>query len=115
MYMRKRIVMLAALLIMGIAAGMAQKAERGNRPDPSKQTEQMVTELGLNEDQAKQFKAVMEGMRPARSESGERPSREEMEKKRAEADAKIKAILTDEQYQKYQALRNSPKGKDKRR
>ena len=40
---------------------------------------------------------------------------EEMEKKRAEADAKIKAILTDEQYQKYQTLRNSPKGKDKRR
>ena len=62
------------------------------RPDPSKRIEQMVTDLGLNETQAKEFKAVMEEMRPNRDASGERPSREEMEKKRNEADAKLKKI-----------------------
>ena len=48
---------------------------------------------------------VMEEMRPNRDASGERPSREEMEKKRNEADAKLKKILTDEQYKKYQSMR----------
>ena len=47
----------------------------------------------------------MEEMRSNRNASGERPSREEMEKKRNEADAKLKKILTDEQYKKYQSMR----------
>ena len=91
-------------LFMGSAVCMAQD-NRGGRPDMSKRIEQMVTDLGLNETQAKEFKAVMEEMRPNRNASGERPSREEMEKKRNEADAKLKKILTDEQYKKYQSMR----------
>jgi protein CpxP len=67
--------------------------------------EQMITDLGLNEKQAKDFKAAMKEMRPAKSNSGERPSREEMQKKRTEGEAKIKSILTDEQYKKYQDMR----------
>lgn len=102
--MKKQILGLAVVLFMGSAACMAQE-KRGERPDMSKRIEQMVTDLGLNETQAKEFKVVMEEMRPARSESGERPSREEMEKKRNEADAKLKKILTDEQYKKYQSMR----------
>lgn len=90
---------MALALFLGTAVGMAQE-NRGERPDPSKRIEQMVTDLGLNETQAKEFKAVMEEMRPNRDASGERPSREEMEKKRNEADAKLKKILTDEQYKK---------------
>ena len=97
--MKKQILSLALALFLGTAVGMAQE-NRGERPDPSKRIEQMVTDLGLNETQAKEFKAVMEEMRPNR-----RPSREEMEKKRNEADAKLKKILTDEQYKKYQSMR----------
>ena len=104
MCIRDRILTLALALFLGTAVGMAQES-RGERPDPSKRIEQMVTDLGLNETQAKEFKAVMEEMRPNRDASGERPSREEMEKKRNEADAKLKKILTDEQYKKYQNMR----------
>ena len=86
--MKKQILSLALALFLGTAVGMAQE-NRGERPDPSKRIEQMVTDLGLNETQAKEFKAVMEEMRPNRDASGERPSREEMEKKRNEADAKL--------------------------
>ena len=99
--MKKQILSLALALFLGTAVGMAQE-NRGERPDPSKRIEQMVTELGLNETQAKEFKAVMEEMRPNRDASGERPSRKE---KRNEADAKLKKILTDEQYKKYQSMR----------
>ena len=99
--MKKQILGLAVVLFMGSAVCMAQD-NRGGRPDMSKRIGQMVTDLGLNETQAKEFKAVM---RPNRDASGERPSREEMEKKRNEADAKLKKILTDEQYKKYQSMR----------
>ena len=102
--MKKQILGLAVVLFMGSAVCMAQD-NRGGRPDMSKRIEQMVTDLGLNETQAKEFKAVMEEMRSNRNASGERPSREEMEKKRNEADAKLKKILTDEQYKKYQSMR----------
>ncbi len=47
----------------------------------------------------------MEEMRPTKRNSNERPSREEMQKKRKEGEAKIKSILTDEQYKKYQDMR----------
>jgi Spy/CpxP family protein refolding chaperone len=102
--MKKQILGLAVVFFLGSAACMAQD-NRGERPDMSKRIEQMVTDLELNETQAKEFKAAMEEMRPNRNNSGERPSREEMEKKRNEADAKIKKILTDEQYKKYQSMR----------
>lgn len=102
--MKKQILGLAVVLFMGSAVCMAQD-NRGGRPDMSKRIEQMVTELGLNETQAKDFKAAMEEMRPSRNDSGERPSREEMEKKRNEVDAKIKKILTEEQYKKYESMR----------
>lgn len=46
----------------------------------------------------------MEEMKPGKNESGERSSREEMEKKRTKMDAKIKKILTDEQYEKYRSM-----------
>ena len=61
--MKKQILTLALALFLGTAVGMAQE-NRGERPDPSKRIEQMVTDLGLNETQAKEFKAVMEEMRP---------------------------------------------------
>lgn len=102
--MKKQILSLAVVLFMGSAICMAQD-KKGERPDMSKRIKQMVTELGLNETQAKDFKAVMEEMRSNQNSSGERPSREEMQKRRNEADAKIKKILTDEQYKKYQSMR----------
>ena len=69
----------------------------------------------LGEKQAKDFKAAMKEMRPAKNKSNERPTREEMQKKRQEIDAKIKSILTDEQYKKYQDMRKKDNAKKKKK
>ena len=53
--------------------------------------------------------------RPAKNKSNERPTREEMQKKRQEIDAKIKSILTDEQYKKYQDMRKKDNAKKKKK
>lgn len=95
--MRKQILSLAVALLIGSTVCMAQNRQKG-KADREKRIEQMVTDLGLNEKQAKDFKAAMEEMRPAKNKSDEKPSREEMQKKKKEVDAKIKSILTDEQY-----------------
>ena len=103
--MKKQIFSLAVVLLLSSAACMAQD-KKGQRPDRSQRMEQMVTELGLNETQAKQFKEAMEEMRPANNKNGQRPSREEMEAKRKKSDEKIKSSLTEEQYKKYQSMRS---------
>ena len=54
-------------------------------------------------------------MRPAKNKSNERPTREEMQKKRQEIDAKIKSILTDEQYKKYQDMRKKDNAKKQKK
>ncbi len=140
--MRKRILSLVAVIMLFAATGMAQdQDQKKGRPDPSQRIEKMITELGLTEEQATQFKEVMSEMMPARMDRGQRPprpemgegsdenvtppaegqkpseedmqaKREEMKAKMAEMDEKIKAILTDEQYQKYQEmLPKRPQGK----
>lgn len=101
--MRKQIFSLVVALLIGSTVCMAQNRQNG-KVDREKRMEQMITDLGLNEKQAKDFKAAMEEMKPAKRESNERPSREEMQKKRKEVNAKIKSILTDEQYKKYQDM-----------
>ncbi len=130
--MKKTILVLTIALLSGATMSMAQdRPQRGERPDPEKQTEQMIKDLGLDEKQAKEFKAVMDEMRPAKAEMKQKKSeaqkekkemkkkreemkkqREEMEAKRKEMDEKIKTILTEEQYKKYQEMqkRRGPHG-----
>lgn len=86
--MRKQILSLAVALLIGSTVCMAQNRQNG-KADREKRMEQIVADLGLNEKQAKDFKAAMEEMRPAKNKSNERPTREEMQKKRQEIDAKI--------------------------
>ena len=93
---------------------MAQNHQKG-KADREKRIEKMVTDLGLNEKQAKDFQAAMEEMKPAKNKSDEKPSREEMQKKKKEVDAKIKSILTDEQYKKYQDMRKKDNAKKKKK
>lgn len=112
--MRKQILSLAVALLIGSTVCMAQNRQNG-KADREKRMEQIVADLGLNEKQAKDFKAAMEEMRPAKNKSNERPTREEMQKKRQEIDAKIKSILTDEQYKKYQDMRKKDNAKKKKK
>ena len=105
--MKKQILSLVVVLLIGTTVCIAQNRPQGQqrKVDREKRMEKIITDLGLNEKQAKDFKAALEEMRPAKQQSGERPSREEMQKKRTEVEAKIKKILTDEQYKKYQDMR----------
>ena len=109
--MRKQILSLAVALLIGSTVCMAQNRQNG-KADREKRMEQIVADLGLNEKQAKDFKAAMKEMRPAKNK---RPTREEMQKKRQEIDAKIKSILTDEQYKKYQDMRKKDNAKKKKK
>lgn len=113
--MKKTILVLAIALLGGATMSMAQdRPRKGERPDPEKRMEQMIKDLGLDEKQAAEFKAVMDEMRPAKAEMKQKKDeakkeemkkqREEMEAKRKEMDAKIKTILTEEQYKKYQEM-----------
>ena len=100
--MRKQILSLAVALLIGSTVCMAQNRQNG-KADREIRMEQIVADLGLKE------------MRPAKNKSNERPTREEMQKKRQEIDAKIKSILTDEQYKKYQDMRKKDNAKKKKK
>ncbi|GCB37478.1 hypothetical protein [Bacteroides faecalis] len=115
--MKKQILSLVVALLIGTTVCIAQNRPQGQQRtvDREKRVEKMITDLGLNEKQAKDFKAALEEMRPAKQKSGERPSREEMQKKRTEVEAKIKKILTDEQYKKYQDMRKKENENRKKR
>ena len=99
--MRKQILSLAVALLIGSTVCMAQNHQKG-KADREKRIEKMVTDLGLK-------------MKPAKNKSDEKPSREEMQKKKKEVDAKIKSILTDEQYKKYQDMRKKDNAKKKKK
>lgn len=102
---------------------------RGARMNPKERTEQMIKELELNETQAAQFRVVMEEqqkemqaqMEAARKEStGERPTKEQMEKMRAKFQEQqqainivLQVILTEEQFAKYQEM-NQRRGPGRR-
>jgi len=112
--MRKQILTLAVALLIGSTVCIAQNRQKG-KAEREKRIEQIVTDLGLNEKQAKDFKAALAEMKPAKNKSDEKPSREEMQKKKKELDAKIKSILTEEQYKKYQDMRKKDNANKKKR
>ena len=61
---------MAVALLIGSTVCMAQNRQNG-KADREKRMEQIVADLGLNEKQAKDFKAAMEEMRPAKNKSNE--------------------------------------------
>lgn len=105
--MKKKILTLLAVAALTTASCMAQDEANNGRPPRGPRgdmMEKMKTELSLSDEQAAQLKEVFSSMRPGKN--GERPTREEMEKKRTETEAKVKKILTEEQYAKYQKMRS---------
>ena len=115
--MKRQILVLVAAVALSSGVCFAQSEKKG-RPDGSQRIEMMSKELGLNESQAAQLKTLFENSKPQRVEGQERPSREEMDKQRKEMDSKIKSILTEEQYKKFEEMKSQkgPKGdkKDKK-
>lgn len=110
----KKIILSLTMFAFLASGSVCMAQDRPQRMDPQQRMEQMVKDLGLNEEQTKEFKALMETMRPQRGQQEERPSREEMQKRRTEMEAKIKGILTEEQFKKYQEMQKNRRRDDMR-
>ena len=72
------------------------------------QMERMTTTLTLTDEQKPKVKAVLEGqqkkMQEIRDESDQDTRRTKMQDLRKETETKMKAILTDDQFKKYQEM-----------
>ncbi len=108
----KRIGLLLAALILGTTAIMAQPGGQRNF-DPEemakRQTAQLKEALDLNQDQEKKVYDLnletgkeMRALREKNQGGGWEAMREDMTKIREGQDKKMKAILTDDQWVKYQ-------------
>lgn len=85
-------------------------AKKGGRKQftVEQQMERMTTTLTLTDEQKPKVKAVLEGqqkkMQEIRDESDQDARRTKMQDLRKETETKMKGILTDEQFKKYQEM-----------
>jgi protein CpxP len=117
--MKKLII--AAFLVVGFTTfAQVEKKERGNKEpmekmSPEKRGERevkrMTKDLGLNESQQKEMKALFSEMAPKRGEGDVKPSKED---RKAMKD-KISKILTTEQNAKWDKIQEERKEKMKER
>ncbi len=101
--MKKQILSLVTVLLLASSFCMAQNPPREGRGQRGGMIERMKTELSLSDEQVAQMKEFFGQMR--QGQQGERPTREQMQKMREDMDAKLKKILTEEQYAKYEKMR----------
>ena len=123
--------LIAALALGGLMACStlvtAQDAPKADAPKGGKkqftieqQMERMTTTLTLTDEQKPKVKAVLEGqqkkMQAIRDESDQDTRRTKMQDLRKETNTKMKGILTEDQYKKYQEMpqRGGKKGGQKR-
>ncbi len=138
---------LAAVLVVSTLTFAQEKVEKREKLTPEQQTEKRVNrlkeELSLNEKQVEEVKILSKEQIEKRNiavakfkerkQAGEKPNKEEMqamkesrEKEKSEMEAKMKSILTPEQYEKWlnimeenkdkmhNAIKNRKKGKNKK-
>lgn len=107
--MRNLLFGLITCFVLGLSSSvMAQRPSRGGSPEEmaKKQTEQMTTDLGLDESQTTTIGEINLKYAQKRNEirkqgSGDRNAmRENMTKMNDECKAEMKKVLTEEQYQK---------------
>lgn len=105
-------ILIAGFMFMFAFVISAQNRERGNGPggDMTKRYEEMKKELDLTEQQVDSIKAIDQElftkMREQRDKNGDdrEKGREEMKKMSEQKDERVKAILTEEQFTKYQKM-----------
>lgn len=111
----KKVIGLFLVVLMSTVSVFAQNNKREGRMDPEKRIDMMVKELKLDDKQAAEFRKVqkdfMDEMKKVRdgSENDRDKMREKMKTMRSERDAKVKKILTEEQYKLYQEKQNQPR------
>jgi protein CpxP len=112
----RRTLLLATILAAGSCGLWAQAPQQEGPPPPDGQMRrgpnidrelgQLTQTLSLSPDQQSQIKALLEqrrGKMEALRSGGERPTREQMEGIRKDTDAKITALLNDDQKTRYAA------------
>lgn len=77
----------------------------GGKGQPGDQLKKMAEELGLTAEQKTQLQEAMKGQREAMKDLSPEERREKMKENRGAIDAKFKAILTPEQYAKWEKMR----------
>jgi Spy/CpxP family protein refolding chaperone len=117
MIMRK--LMLAAIAVVFVCStALGQQRQRPSSDDiAKKQTEQMTKNLSLTDDQKAKVDAI--NLKYAKkqeeafksSKEDREAKREEMKKTRDAKDSELKAVLTADQYTKYQQIREEQKNK----
>lgn len=130
--MKKLVV--AALLVVGLTTFAQEKGKKGDFKEmtPEQRTEvqvkKMTKDLDLNETQQKQVKELLNSQKEDRTEmldkrkemkeTAEKATKEQraemkakIEEKKAAIDAKMKSILTDEQYKKWETQKEERKEK----
>lgn len=124
----------AALLVVGLTTFAQEKGKRGDFKEmtPEQRTEmqvkKMTTDLDLNEKQQKEVKELLNSQKEDRSEmmekrkemkeTAEKATKEQraemkskMDKKKEVVDAKMKTILTGDQYKKWETMKETRKEK----
>lgn len=104
----KKVIGLFLVILISSVSVFAQSGKRGGQKgDPSKRIEQMVTDLKLDDKQAAEFRKIQkeyaEKMKKERdaAQNDRTKMREKMKQMNENKNAEIKKILSDEQYKQY--------------
>lgn len=118
--MRKITTMLALAGLLALCAGPAAQAQYGSsgggghrqhRMDPDAQLQRMTTQLGLSADQQSQIRPILVDRQQKLQALWQNQSlsqsdrRSQMMSIRQDSDAKIEAVLNDQQRQTFEAMR----------
>ena len=119
----KRLSLIAAMVLGGLVAcstlATAQDAtpKKKARFTPEQQLERMTTQLNLTDEQKPKVKAVLEETSKKMQEIRNAPDfdrshmREKMQPVMEKQNEKMKAILTEDQFKKYQEMQQQQRGK----
>lgn len=104
------------LLALNLQAQPTDKAERkgGKRPDTQARLNQMAEQLNLTAEQKDKVKPIMEAEREKMQglrDLAPEQRREKMQEIRKDQEAKLKPILTPEQFEKWKKIRDQRGGK----
>ncbi|HEY9174799.1 MAG TPA: Spy/CpxP family protein refolding chaperone [Verrucomicrobiae bacterium] len=104
------------LLALNLQAQPTDKAERkgGKRPDTQARLNQMAEQLNLTSEQKEKVKPIMEAEREKMQglrDLAPEQRREKMQEIRKDQEAKLKPILTPEQFEKWKKIRDQRGGK----
>lgn len=115
-YLVLAVAVAGGLLALNLQAQPTEKAERkgGKRPDTQARLTQMAEQLNLTAEQKEKIKPILEAEREKMQglrDLAPEQRREKMQEVRKDVEAKLKPILTPEQFEKWKKFRDQRGGK----